>query len=184
MMCRSPSRVKAIPVRAAVGLLQEFTFSSRAGRVLDDRMRRWLAASFLILVPCFLTGCAVGPDYVPPPPGAPAAWHSLPQGMEVRAEAVGAWWEGFGDPVLISLIRRAVAANLDLRAAASRVAEARALYRVEASAEFPAVEAGGSVFRERASENLPLPGGQPVTIHSASVSASWEVDLFGRVRRL
>jgi len=133
--------------------------------------------------PLLLAGCAVGPNYAPPASGAPAAWNALPAGAETRTEALGAWWEGFQDPVLSHLIRRATEGNLDLKVTVSRVDEARALYRAEAAAEYPAIDAQGSVFRQRASENLLLPGGTPVTIHSVSVSASWEIDLFGRVRR-
>src|SRR6185295_13473966 len=138
-----------------------------------------VSTALVFLAPLFLSACAVGPDYAPPPPRAPAAWNSLPPGVETSREALGAWWEGFQDPTLSSLIRRAIVNNLDLKAATHRVVEAKALYRVEAAAAYPELDAEGHVFRERTSENLLLPGGRDVTIHSIGVSASWEVDLFG-----
>src|SRR5262245_49201651 len=140
-------------------------------------------ALIFLVAPLLLPACAVGPNYPPPSPAVPTGWNTLPAGTDTQSKALGSWWEGFQDPVLSKLIHRATEGNLDLKVAVSRVEEARALYRAESAAEYPAVDAHGSVFRERASENLPLPGGTPVTVHSVSVSASWEVDLFGRVRR-
>jgi multidrug efflux system outer membrane protein len=139
--------------------------------------------ALVLLLPLLVPACAVGPDYAPPTAGVPAAWNALPQGAETRSEPLGAWWEGFQDQALSSLIRRAIERNFDLKAAASRVEEAKALYRAEASAEYPAISADGQVFRERASKNGILPGGADLTFHSVGLSASWEVDLFGRVRR-
>jgi NodT family efflux transporter outer membrane factor (OMF) lipoprotein len=113
----------------------------------------------------------------------PGEWSELPPGTEARSAPIGAWWEEFGDATLSSLIRRAVEGNLDLKVATSRVAEARALYGVEASAQYPAIDADGFVSYQRPSENVTLPGGDAETLYSVGVSASWEVDLFGRVRR-
>ena len=125
----------------------------------------------------------MGPDYSRPQLDLPREWNVLPTGAEARSAAIGAWWEGFGDATLSDLIRRAVEGNLDLKVATGRVAEARALYGVEASAQYPAIDADGQVTYVRASENGFLPGGDPDTLYSVGVSASWEVDLFGRVRR-
>src|SRR4051812_12592845 len=137
----------------------------------------------LLMALLLLPACKVGPDYAAPAPRAPAAWNSFPPGLEIRKEALGAWWEGFQDPTLQSLIRRAIGNNLDLKAATHRVAEAKDLYRVESSSTYPEVDAEGHVFRERTSQNVLLPGGRDFTLHSVGVAASWEVDLFGRVRR-
>lgn len=137
----------------------------------------------LFLVPLILSACAVGPDYTPPTSDLPAAWSTLPPDVEARNAAIGAWWDGFQDRALTDLIRRAMAGNLDLRVATSRVEEARALFRVEASAYFPEVDADGQVTHQRSSENGILPGGSTQTLHSIGLSTSWEVDLFGRVRR-
>jgi len=111
------------------------------------------------------------------------------------------WWRGFGDPQLDSLIERALSANLDLRAAMLRVDEARAERAVSAAAFWPTLSADASYARERFSETTPtgalfnsvggihLPGGGGVSVpnpynqYQLSGSASWELDLFGRVRR-
>jgi NodT family efflux transporter outer membrane factor (OMF) lipoprotein len=111
------------------------------------------------------------------------------------------WWRGFADPQLDSLIERAVGANLDLRAALLRIDEARAQRAVTAAAFWPTVSADASYMRERFSETTPTgalfnsvggvhgPGGSGVSVpnpysqYQLSGSASWEVDLFGRVRR-
>ena len=108
---------------------------------------------------------------------------------------------GFGDPLLDSLIERAVKSNLDLRAAMLRIDEARAQRAISASAYWPTLSVDGSYTRQRFSEttptgslfnsvgNLHLPGGASVSIpnpynqYQLSADASWEIDLFGRVRR-
>jgi NodT family efflux transporter outer membrane factor (OMF) lipoprotein len=156
-------------------------------RSVDGRLAqvacRDLPSRFLFLGPLVLSACAVGPDYSPPAHQLPQAWNSLPSDVASGNAALGAWWEGFRDATLSALIRRAIEGNLDLRVATSRVAEARALYRVDASALYPSVDLDGQVSYQRQSENGILPGGEAKTLHSVDVSASWEVDLFGRVRR-
>lgn len=97
----------------------------------------------------------------------------------------GEWWTLFRDPMLDELISRALANNQDLRAAAARVEQARAAAGIARSAYWPQLAANGSVMRERTStttENT-----QPETIattYRAPLVASWEIDLFGRVRHL
>lgn len=143
----------------------------------------------LILIPVFLTlsGCAVGPDYTPPVTHAPADWAAPESDMISRAAAPPAkWWKTFNDPILDSLIVRAVAENHDLRLAASRVREARARRGVVASEAGPAVDATGGATRSRRSENT-VEGGALGDPESSSFSAgfdmSWELDFWGRIRR-
>ncbi len=111
------------------------------------------------------------------------------------------WWHRFEDPTLDSLISRAVDANLDLRAAVLRIEEARAQRAVAASAWLPTLALDASYTRQRFSETTPtgslfstvgnvhFPGGASISIpnpynqYQLSGSASWEIDLFGRVRR-
>lgn len=134
----------------------------------------------------------------------PADPHSLPpplsQVTEQSAELRG-WWNGFNDAGLDSLIERAVPANLDLRAALLRIDEARAQRAISAAAYWPSVAVDASFARQRISEttptgslfnsagNLHLPGGAGISIpnpynqYQLSAAASWEIDLFGRVRR-
>lgn len=141
--------------------------------------------TFLLLpIACLLLGaCAVGPDYVRPDPPLPASWQTEPAGFAgASAAPVGRWWDAFGDPELSSLVERATIANRDLAQAAGRVAEAQALYRATRSAQFPSLDSGADVAYQRSSVNA-LPGGTDDTLYGIGVSASWEVDLFGRVRR-
>lgn len=139
----------------------------------------------LLLAVAFLTNaCAVGPDYVRPDPPLPSGWQTDPAGFAVVPGApVGRWWDAFDDPELSSLVARATAANKDLVLATARVAEAQSLYRATRSAEFPSLDSGAGVDYERSSVNALFPGGSDATVWSVGVSASWEVDLFGRVRR-
>lgn len=149
-----------------------------------------------------LTGClAVGPDYVPPESDVPETWGSaLPTGVScgpLNQEALSQWWTTLQDDHLTRLIRRAVSASLDLRAAAARVHEARAQRGISASARFPTIDAAGSMIRQRTSESLlseievPEPLAETVddaisprnTLYDAAFDASWELDIFGRVRR-
>lgn len=149
-----------------------------------------------------LTGCAVGPDYARPEPSAPVSLTTLPEAPEISQAAPEAeWWRAFGDPVLDQLISDAVANNADLEAAAARIEQARALRSVAAGGARPNVSANSSVTRSQTSENAidlsglggggagggggpPIGGiGAPQTIYSVGTSASWELDLFGRIGR-
>src|SRR5690606_4714718 len=97
----------------------------------------------------------------------------------------GEWWKLFGDSTLDELESRALAANQDLRAAAARVMQARAAAGQARGAYWPQLAVGGSATRERNStttENV-FPN-ELTTTYRAPLEASWEIDLFGRVRRL
>jgi len=142
-----------------------------------------------------LAGCAVGTDYHRPEATIiPAAYANAtngwkvaqPQGQLVKAD----WWEVFGDPELSALEAQASAANQQLKAAVASFAEARATMDVTRSGLFPNVGAGFSATRQRVSPNAPLTTtgqaiGQPSTYNdfTAPVDLSYEVDLWGRVRR-
>jgi len=132
-----------------------------------------------------LAGCAVGPDYVPPETSLPPAWHSEP-GDGLIAEptdpkTLSAWWTTLDDPQLSSLIERAVAGNLDLKTARSRIRESRARRSVAKGAFFPTLNTTGSAISSRTDTNVgPDTRGE---VYSASFDAEWELDVFGGVRR-
>jgi NodT family efflux transporter outer membrane factor (OMF) lipoprotein len=91
---------------------------------------------------------------------------------------------GLDDPVLDSLIERARTGSLDLKLAEARVREARALRGFAGADRFPTVDATGDYARKRTSENVGGPfGGTETDLYSVGFDASWEVDIFGRVRR-
>ena len=144
----------------------------------------------VIAVGCLalLAGCKVGPDYHPPQTSVPAKWSSdLAGGETNQSPADPAWWKTFHDPELDSLITRAVQSNLNLRVAAARVREARALRGVASAGLWPTVNANGSYQRERLSQNgFPeFPPGIPLegNIYQAGFDAAWELDVFGGTRR-
>jgi len=136
-----------------------------------------------------LAACAVGPDYEAPDVTAtvPDAWRAEVEAeMSSDASPLVRWWETFGDTTLTGLVRRAESENRDLVAAVGRVEEARALRGVAKGGLLPDLVLDGSYTRFQLSENG-LQGselqGQQFDLWSGGLSLSWEIDLFGRVRR-
>ena len=164
---------------------------------------RWLWMGVGLVLFAGLSGCMVGPNYRAPQAPVPAAWsEAQPSGAEARAAAMTQWWTTFKDPLLESLIARAVQSNWDLRTAAGRVREARVLRGVAGADLWPTINVSGSYTRQRSSENaIPLSlggassgtsgGGTPFLrglkleqdLFQTGFDASWEIDLFGGVRR-
>jgi multidrug efflux system outer membrane protein len=161
-------------------------------------------ARVLALVCGPLAACTVGPNFSHPTPDAPAAWSSTTasgQASQVTSAPAnaGAWWTSFKDPELSSLIARAAAANLDAREAVLRITEARAQRDISAASRWPSLNANASYQTNRLSESTPtgglfsqigkFPGLAGVSIpnpydqYQLGFDASWEIDLFGRVRR-
>jgi multidrug efflux system outer membrane protein len=132
-----------------------------------------------------LVGCTVGPDYRRPAVDVPSAWRISTE--EAAQVSDLAWWDRFGDPVLSGLVRTAVDNNKDLRIAAANVDQAFAQYGITRSALYPELDAGASADRERLSQNT-LPtrvpqGRQAFNDYRLNISASYEVDLWGKLRR-
>jgi len=154
------------------------------------RGRRWgrMAAAFLALG---FAGCAVGPDYVAPQILAPQAWHGEVRGgataQPTDPQVLASWWTTLKDPILTRLIDRAVQGNLDLKKAQARVREARARRGINQADLFPTLNATGSGTYGRGSANVSTDRGS-VEIsaresYSVGLDASWELDVFGGVRR-
>ncbi len=133
-----------------------------------------------------LAGCTVGPDYVRPEVDTPKAFRF--EDKETQDLANTAWWKQFQDPVLGALIDEGLANNKDLRIAAARVEEFAGRLTTTRSEFYPQIGYGAGGSRDRGSERLatPVPPGvsNPQTTYSAVLNASWEIDLFGRIRRL
>jgi len=130
-----------------------------------------------------VSGCSVGPDYKRPVLPAPEAFYGAPGPASEASLADAKWWDVFSDPALRSLIDEALRNGYDVRLAAARVEEARARYGIAHSQYFP--EAGYSAGVTRAHNgSYQTPGN--VTGNSINVSGllSWEIDVWGRVRRL
>ena len=128
-----------------------------------------------------LSACMVGPDYRRPEVEVPAAWRlGAAEASEISNIA---WWDQFQDPVLSDLVRTALANNKDLEIATANVDQAFAQYGIARSAQFPQVTGSGSVARERSSANAPSPGGRTANDYAVNLSASFELDVWGRLRR-
>jgi NodT family efflux transporter outer membrane factor (OMF) lipoprotein len=142
--------------------------------------RRYLHVGAVALAALLAGACTMGPNYARPDAPAPAAWKELPPHKDAApADAAprGAWWEWFADPVLNDLEAQVVAANQTLRAAEANYRAARAAVGIARAGLFPTV--GGSVDATRARR-----GGGSAASYSASLDAQWELDLWGRIRRL
>jgi multidrug efflux system outer membrane protein len=139
-------------------------------------MRRIWAVAVLAL---FLAGCTVGPKYSRPSLQAPTEFYAERQ-ITTSSEADLAWWDLFKDPVLRDLIREALKNNYDLQTAVARVEQERALAGVTRSEYFPQVGYGASVYGQK--DPFPLVASH--TYYSYNLNTIWEMDLFGRIRRL
>lgn len=161
-------------------------------RTLTDACKRRLRKIrpvALVLGIALLTACAVGPEYRTPPPVDTGSGWTQPVAAASAPADLARWWSALGDPELTRLIDTALAENLDLRQAAARVDEARALRDRVAGDQAPTVAAVASVNHRRQSENGPLPIDSipgldaTQTIYDAGFDAAWEFDLFGANRR-
>ncbi|WP_363799768.1 efflux transporter outer membrane subunit [Lysobacter firmicutimachus] len=137
--------------------------------------RRWfgLAAGVALLSAC------AGVPAPPERPEPPAAWRDAPgAGIAVQRD----WWRGYNDPVLAELVERALRDNTDLRVAAARVAEARALLAAQGAAQWPSLDLAVSATRSR---SLAASGRAVVSeVTQPQFQAAFEVDLWGRLDAL
>lgn len=154
-----------------------------------------------------LAGCTLGPNFAAPKPAVPADWTAVAmrggatrESAVTQAPPVVEWWKSFRDPLLTSLIRRSLAANLDLRAAVLRIGEAMEERDVAAAGLWPSLSGNAGFTRQRFSLYTPngalfgsglhfpgLPAGvsitNPFNQYQLGLGASWEIDLFGQLRR-
>jgi multidrug efflux system outer membrane protein len=152
-------------------------------------MIRNLAIIFIAL----LAGCSLAPKFERPEVETPAQFKELTAAergnwktaQPAEAQPRGEWWKAFNDPILDQLEADAIAANQNLKAAAARVSQARALVGVAKADRIPKVDAGFGPSRAKPSgASLGLPPGTdvtPYTVWRGVLSVSYEVDLFGRI---
>lgn len=160
--------------------------NTEGGRVPDltstGRNRSGAASLVLLLL---LSACSFAPQHVRPAQPVPERYS---EAVSVPGETVATvgWRDFFLEPELQRLIGEALAHNRDLRLAAARVAEARAAWRIEGASLYPQLDAVGTGQRGRTLFNLPEVGASPVDVRqvSAQLSASWEIDFWGRLRNL
>lgn len=171
-------------------------------------LRRGTALAALLLT----AGCTVGPNFSPPRWASPVSWFAGPKektppvpSQPVAAPVDLSWWQLFHDPQLTALERRVAAENLDVRAAGIRLAESRAQLGIARASQFPTLNANGSYTRQKSSDvgvfaNAPNPLGAngasgsntgglrgsdlaAFDVYQVGFDASWELDIWGRVKR-
>ena len=144
----------------------------------------WVASILL------LAGCAVGPRYQRPVVPVAKAWGVEQSPSTNAGEPEEQWWTSFNDAEFDRLIERAVKANLDIKLAGARVAEARAETGVARAGLLPSVNGSASATRNRQQVIAALPGTSksvvvPIEFNNfqGGFDASWELDIFGGIRR-
>jgi NodT family efflux transporter outer membrane factor (OMF) lipoprotein len=166
--------------------------------------------SCVLVLTLGITACSVGPDFTPPKPPDIAKWNDKstapsksPSPVSTQTNPDPKWWDGFNDPMLTDLIEKSIGGNLDLQQAVVRVFEAQQGEVSARAAGLPSINGNGSYMRDQLGlRGLLLSQGiygqvgsnsaasglidglsQPVNLYQYGLSASWELDLFGRVRR-
>src|SRR5271154_3222941 len=142
-----------------------------------------------------LAGCAVGPDYVPEAAPVPNTFKEL-KGWKVATPSDslprGDWWAFYHDPKLAFLIKQVEISNQTVAAAAAAYEQARALIREAQASLFPTASGNYSVTRTRTGALAGTTGGSAVgfglttrytTQYTAPISGSWDLDVWGKVRR-
>jgi len=151
-------------------------------------LTNWPFSKRLTAMACCLTvmsGCVQGPEYAKPAVDVPAIYRFAQQPIRIEPQPGDElWWRGFGDQQLDALVGEAIASNRDLQVATARVDEFAAILAGTRSQAFPQIGYDVSGNRARASEEKLPNFVNPLSTTFASVlSASWEIDLWGRIRR-
>ncbi|WP_158894917.1 efflux transporter outer membrane subunit, partial [Pseudomonas sp. BAV 2493] len=137
------------------------------------------------------SGCTLGPDYHAPEIALPATFQREPVPAPLADQALAGWWDRFKDPLLSRLVEQALAQNLDLVQADARITQARAGLTAAKAALLPAGDLGGQAGRAYQSLETPLgrvldsaPGyDRSGSSYEVNLEASWELDVFGGLRR-
>lgn len=153
----------------------------RKSRKMADMLRCIAIGLFITLA-----GCMTGPDYTRPKVGAPAVFVYAEK--EARETANTEWWKEFHDPFLDDLIGEALANNRNVKIAVANIEQAAGVLEQVRSPLFPQANYSGIAEKQRATESgvTPVPRGvpNPATSYQVLAGASWELDLWGRIRRL
>jgi multidrug efflux system outer membrane protein len=154
---------------------------------VDSQPRGWVIKLLRIryvIAAMLLTGCSLAPDHVRPAMPVPDAWASPDHGV-ADATRPALWRQFFLAPTLEALIGEALDNNRDLRITIQRVEVARSQYRIQRADLFPQMNVGAGVLRQRMPASLSLTGEAATSNELVALgSASWELDLWGRVHNL
>ena len=142
----------------------------------------------LVLLLCLIliNGCAVGPDYKPIETTLPSTWAGPAPKSDtntITEKDIACWWTAFNDPLLVSLVNRAIESNLDIRQAEARIRQARAARGVSLSGFGPVLNAVSSYRRSHSPQSAAANDGITSSQYQAGFDAAWELDIFGGVRR-
>src|SRR5262249_50247055 len=155
-------------------------------RLENREMRTRNAVAGAAVIAALSWSCVKGPNYKKPVVLEPTAYRGALADQAVRPDVVSLgdqkWWDVFQDDALRALIRAALDQNYDVRIAAARILEARALLGIVRADQLPEVNGSGSTFNER----LPEAAGRPALVTSQTqvgISAAWELDFWGKFRR-
>ncbi len=161
-----------------------------------------MARLFFVCLGLLLSGCTVGPDYQAPKPKLPNAW--LEAKTAANPSELTRWWQGFNDARLNKWVTQALQGNLDLKAAQMRLKAARAQRELSHAQSWPSINASTAYQRQRISPNALLGAlgsiqdgqsssgdllsslgsiGTPFDLFQAGFDSSWELDLFGGIKR-
>ncbi len=146
------------------------------------RLAAWPMCAALAV---FAAGCTIGPNYKRPPLDLPPSFRGETEAT-ARSLADAHWWDLFRDEDLRRLVRLALTNNYDLRIAFTRVEQARQMAAVQRAAFFPQIDASGVASRGKNSFAgvTPAPNSGTASYYAVDGSVSWELDLWGRIRRL
>src|ERR1700694_4653370 len=137
-------------------------------------------------ISALLAGCSVGPPYQPPDIALPAQWSesagAAASGVSASVWPAAGWWHGFGSAKLDELIAEAERNNDDLGGAMARVQEADAQARIAGAALLPSLDLGATATRQRAQTASLGVGGRVFNVFNSELSASYELDFWGKNR--
>lgn len=137
----------------------------------------------LLALATLLSGCMIGPNYRRPELGLPSGWRF--EDPKASDTANVRWWSQFGDPVLDGLVQEALQNNRDLRVAAARVEQAGGVVTTTRAPLFPQLGYGAGAEQFRSTRQGPAPAlaENPAENFQLFGGATWELDLWGRIRR-
>jgi multidrug efflux system outer membrane protein len=145
------------------------------------------ALPVVVLAMTMASACAIGPNYARPQVPTPPQYRFVESSTSAQSLADSPWWEVFADPALQALVREAIANNLDLQIALARLEEARATAGIAKSFLYPQIDAVANYGLRQASRTSRQDGTETDdTTHNSGAygfQLSWEIDLFGRLRR-
>ena len=180
---------KPLPWGAGALLRKEISMTLKKRRmILQVKRRRRSDMRHVVLVACtiIMAGCMIGPKYQRPVVDKPDSFRYAAK--EVQDTSNLSWWRQFQDPVLDGLINEALANNKNVKIAAANIEQAAGVLTQVRSPLFPQVSYGGSAARQRGSEMnaTPIPASvaNPQNAFQLFAGATWEIDLWGRIRRL